>query len=110
MRAPREGAGHCEITGRELTLEQALNEVSEHQDRYPHRLAIRDGRVTACVEVTDIEWIDAAGDYVCVHAESKTYVLRGTMKKLEPVLDPALFVRVRRSTIVNARRVRSMRS
>lgn len=100
----------CEITGRELTLEQALDEISGQQDRYPHRLSIRDGRETTCVEVTAIDWIDAAGDYVCVHAESKTYVLRGTMKRLEQVLDPALFVRVHRSTIVNARRVRSMRS
>lgn len=100
----------CEITGKELTLDQALRDFTEGRHQYPDQLAIKDGRDTACVEVADIDWIDAAGDYVCVHAASKTFVLRGTMKRLEQVLDPGLFVRVHRSTIVNAKRVKSTRS
>ena len=54
--------------------------------------------------------IDAAGDYMCVHADGHTYVLRGTMKELESALDPKLFQRVHRSTIVNLRRVRRLRA
>jgi len=99
----------CEITGKELTLEAALSEVAVAGKSWPERLAIRDGRETHCVDISSIDWIDAAGDYMCVHADGDTYVLRGTMKHLEEVLDPGVFVRVHRSAIVNRRRVTSMR-
>lgn len=96
----------CALTGRELTLDAALEEADGKS--YPRKLAIRDGREQCCVEVADIDWVDAAGDYMCVHAAGDTYVLRGTMKQLEQVLDPGTFVRVHRSAIVNRHRVRSL--
>lgn len=99
----------CELTGRELTLESALTEASGDAKVFPKRLAIRDGAETACVDVEQIDWVDAAGDYMCVHAAGNTYVLRGTMKHLEEVLNPEMFVRVHRSAIVNRHRVTSMR-
>ncbi len=100
----------CEITGKELTLEGALAEAIDKNAAWPERLAIRDGSETTCVDIEAIDWIDAAGDYMCVHANNDTYVLRGTMKRLEELLDPSLFVRVHRSAIVNRRRVTSMRA
>ena len=57
------------------------------------------------MQIDTIDWIDAEGDSMCVHAEGDTYVLRGTMKRLEEILDPDKFVRVHRSTIVNRKRV-----
>ena len=72
-------------------------------------LAIRQGREIARVPLASIDWIDAAGDYMCVHAAGQTYILRGTMKSLEDALDPATFQRVHRSTIVNLGRVERMR-
>lgn len=99
----------CELTGRELSLESALAEASGDGETFPQRLAIRDGGETACVDVNAIDWIDAAGDYMCVHAAGNTYVLRGTMKRLERLLNPETFVRVHRSAIVNRHRVTSMR-
>ncbi len=99
----------CELTGRELTLESALAEASGDGNAYPQRLAIRDGAETVCVDVEQIDWIDAAGDYMCVHAAGNTHVLRGTMKHLEELLNPETFVRVHRSAIVNRHRVTSMR-
>ena len=100
----------CELTGRELTLESALAETAADGKTFPKRLAIRDGAKTACVEVDQIDWVDAAGDYMCVHAAGNTYVLRGTMKHLEEVLNPEMFIRVHRSAIVNRHRVTSMRA
>ena len=100
----------CEITGKELTLEGALAEAIEKGTAWPERLAIRDGSETNCIDIEAIDWVDAAGDYMCVHANGETYVLRGTMKRLEELLDPSLFVRVHRSAIVNRRRVTSMRA
>ena len=74
------------------------------------RLAIRDGGSTTWVPQDQIEWIDAAGDYMCVHAGGETYILRQTMKQLEQELDPEILQRVHRSTIVNVHRVREMHS
>jgi two-component system, LytTR family, response regulator len=72
-------------------------------------LPIRVGRETIRLDVGTIDWIDAAGDYMCVHAAGQTHVLRATMKELEEMLDPQVFQRVHRSTIVNLARVRSLR-
>ena len=77
--------------------------------RYATMLPIRVGRETIRLDVAAIDWIDAAGDYMCVHASGQTHVLRATMKELEEMLDPQVFQRVHRSTIVNLARVRSLR-
>ena len=76
---------------------------------YPEVLPIRDDSGTVRLDVSRIDWIDAAGDYMCVHADGRTYVLRETMKSLEAILDPKIFQRVHRSTIVNIQRVRRLR-
>jgi two-component system LytT family response regulator len=72
-------------------------------------LPIRGADATVRLPVERIDWIDAAGDYMCIHAEGRTHVLRETMKSLEALLDPSVFQRVHRSTIVNIHRVRYMR-
>ncbi len=74
------------------------------------KLAIKDGGKTTWVPQDEIEWIDAAGDYMCVHAGGETYILRKTMKELENELDPELLQRIHRSTIVNVHCVKEMRS
>lgn len=84
-----------------------LRKLSE--PRYAAVLPIRTDTETIRLPVLRIDWIDAAGDYMCVHAEGNTYVLRETMKALESLLDPNQFARVHRSTIVNIERVRSLR-
>lgn len=72
---------------------------------YPEKIAIKDGSEVTLVATADIDWVDAAGDYMCVHANDQTHVMRITMKELEDQLDPANFQRVHRSTIVNLDRV-----
>jgi two-component system LytT family response regulator len=74
------------------------------------RLAIRDGGRTTWVPQEEIEWIDAAGDYMCVHSRGETYIMRMTMKKLEKELDPEILQRVHRSTIVNVKQVKEMQA
>ncbi len=101
----------AEITGSgEIEIETLLAQGDAALDaRYPQILPIRQGRRTARVPVSSVQWIDAAGDYMCVHAEGETHILRGTMKELEEILDSRLFQRVHRSTIVNLRYVKSLR-
>ena len=73
------------------------------------KLTIKDGHRLLRIDVDSIRWIDAAGDYMCIHAGGDTHVLRGTMQQLERRLDPRRFARVHRSSIVNLARVSEMR-
>jgi two-component system, LytTR family, response regulator len=102
----------AEITGcGELALDELLTHGTKAlESRRPEVLPIRQGRETVRVPVASIQWIDAAGDYMCIHAAGDTHILRGTMKELEEILDPKLFQRVHRSTIVNLRLVKSLRA
>jgi two-component system LytT family response regulator len=102
----------AEITGSgELALDELLTHGRKALGaRRPEILPIRQGRETVRVPIASIQWIDAAGDYMCIHASGNTHILRGTMKELEEILDPKLFQRVHRSTIVNLRLVKSLRA
>ncbi len=102
----------AEITGSgELVMDELLARGRKAiEPRHSEILPIRQGREIVRVPVASIEWIDAAGDYMCIHAGGNTHILRGTMKDLEQYLDPRLFQRVHRSTIVNLRRVKSLRA
>lgn len=94
----------------ELAPEELLARVAGGAaPRYPDVIAIRTGRDVVRIKSAEIDWIDAAGDYMCVHADGETHVLRATMKQLESALDPQLFQRIHRSAIVNLTRVRKLR-
>ncbi|MGA9575641.1 MAG: response regulator [Lysobacterales bacterium] len=84
--------------------------ITDMAQKEPSRLAIRDGGKTTWVNQDDIEWIDAAGDYMCVQALGTTYIMRKTMKKLEKELDDSILQRIHRSTIINIKLVREMES
>jgi two-component system, LytTR family, response regulator len=58
----------------------------------------------------NVAWIGAAGDYVELHAGGHTYLLRETMASLELRLDPAKFLRIHRSRIVQSRGILELRS
>ncbi|MEC8138679.1 MAG: LytTR family DNA-binding domain-containing protein [Pseudomonadota bacterium] len=74
--------------------------------RYPESLAVKEQGEIVRVPVITIQWVDAAGDYMCLHCQDgQTHILRKTMKELEQELDPQLFVRVHRSAIVNTKQI-----
>lgn len=77
---------------------------------YAERFTIKDRDEITILPVADITWIDAAGDYMCLHANGQTYVMRITLKSLEQQLDPGTFQRVHRSTIVNLNRIAKLTS
>jgi two-component system, LytTR family, response regulator len=101
-----------QITGQPVgsMRELAARGVDKLKRKEAPKLAIRDGGRTTWVKQQDIEWIDAAGDYMCVHAEGETYIMRMTMKQLEKELDPGILQRIHRSTIINVNRVREMQA
>ena len=92
-----------DVTGNDC--EKILQELENNEpvsiSSYSDVLAIKDAGEVSRVPVKDILWIDAAGDYMCVHTHDSTHILRKTMKQLEEVLDPRRFLRSHRSTIVN---------
>ena len=75
----------AEITGSgELVLDELLQRGRKaHRAEAPDMLPIQQGREIVRVPVASIEWVDAAGDYMCIHAGGDTHILRGTMKELE---------------------------
>lgn len=70
---------------------------------YPQKITIKDAGKTTLIPVVDIIWVEAAGDYMCIHSKNpkQVSVLRSTMKDLESQLNPATFQRIHRSSIVN---------
>jgi two-component system LytT family response regulator len=92
--------------------EEILRRLAEGKpisnNQYSDILAIKDGTEVTRVPMDTIQWIDAAGDYMCVHANSGTHIMRHTMKELELELDPKKFVRAHRSAIVNIKFVIKM--
>lgn len=89
-------------------LEQKLVAGELSGSQYPDKIAIKDSGKITLVPAREIDWIDAAGDYMCVHANGETHVMRITMKELEQQLNPKVFQRIHRSTIVNLSRVREI--
>lgn len=85
--------------------EAILKKLADDQDfgaaRYPEHIAIKESGEITRVAIHSIEWIDAAGDYMCIHAANETHILRRTMKELEDELNPTKFQRIHRSAIVN---------
>ncbi len=78
------------------------------KERYAERLSFKDGSKVVVLDADEIEWIDAAGDYMCIHAAGKTHIIRETMKALTQRLDPSRFQRVHRSAIVNVGKVKEL--
>jgi len=78
------------------------------KERYTERISFKDGSKVVVLNADDIEWIDAAGDYMCIHAGGKTHIIRETMKTLQQRLDPSRFQRVHRSAIVNVGKVKEL--
>lgn len=74
------------------------------------RLAVRSRDAWVILKVDEIDWLEAAGNYVEVHARGRTYLVRSTISNLEQKLDGHRFVRVHRSTIANVDRITEVRS
>ncbi|RMB07842.1 LytR/AlgR family response regulator transcription factor [Eilatimonas milleporae] len=103
------------IEGMEGTEKDVLTAILDQKSapaddtRFDPQLRIKDRGHITIVNVADIDYIDAAGDYMCIHVDDKTHILRETMKTMERRLDPRVFQRIHRSTIVNLDKVQEVR-
>ena len=95
----------------------AISELEEWLER-PHRQLPTSSRKSLViknsdnekvfVEVKNIIWIDAAGNYMCIHTQAETFIVRSTMKKLESELEQPMFSRIHKSTLVNIEYVKGI--
>ena len=94
-----------------LAMQRAKQKIAAQESLLPQetpRLAVRSAGQVAYVQIPDIDWVEAADYYVCLHVGLKSHLLRKSMAELEQELDPRIFCRIHRSTIVNLRRVRAL--
>jgi two-component system, LytTR family, response regulator len=95
----------------ERTLERAKQKMAgdKGQPRRLERLVIKSAGEVAFVNLSEIDWIEAADYYAALHVGAKTHLLRRSMSELEQDLDPEIFCRIHRSTIVNLERVQGLK-
>ena len=79
------------------------------RDGLPTRMAVRDGERYLILDTREIDRVESAGNYVRVHARGSVFQVRSTLCGIADQLDSRRFVRIHRSTIVNADRVAEVR-
>jgi two-component system, LytTR family, response regulator len=91
-----------------LAMQRAKEKIASREALQPQetrRLTVRSAGEVAYVPIPDIDWVEAADYYVCLHVGAKSHLLRRSMGELQRELDPSVFCRIHRSTIVNLNRV-----
>ena len=89
-------------------LTTALTEARTLEPEQTQRLLVSTGRARTSVAVGDIEWLASAGNYLVVNWDGKEGLIRDTLQALEARLDPRLFTRSHRSSLINLARVRQV--
>ena len=92
------------------TLERAKERIRLAKDAAgkQERLVIKSAGQILFLRISEIDWIEAADYYACLHVGSATHLLRRSMSDLDRDLDPDIFCRIHRSAIVNLNRVRTL--
>ncbi len=74
-------------------------------EQYLQRIVVKDGPAVHVIPVEKLDYAEAQDDYVALKSDKKTYLKQQTISSLEGMLDPAVFIRIHRSHIVNLERV-----
>ncbi|OLE55045.1 MAG: hypothetical protein AUG51_05270 [Acidobacteria bacterium 13_1_20CM_3_53_8] len=85
-----------------------LEEI-KREEKYLERLVIKSAGRIFFLSTEEVDWIEAAENYVRLHVGRESHLLHGTMNRLEARLDPEKFLRVHRSVIVNIERIKELR-
>ena len=94
----------------ERALNRAQDKIQHHRPTSPktERLSVKSAGQILFLKPADIDWIEAADYYSCLHIGTRTHLLRRSMSELEQDLDPSAFCRIHRSAIVNLSRVHAL--
>jgi two-component system LytT family response regulator len=99
------GKGDDEISEQ---IRRLANRLGARQ-RYLQRLVVKAGDRVFLLNAGEVDWLEAAGNYVCVHIGKENHIVRDSLTHLESCLDPDTFARIHRSTVVNLNRIRELR-
>jgi len=103
----KDGAFVSRTEGYRRKLMASLDSLPEPDDKAT--ITIHDGSQHFVLKVNLIDYVEAAGNYICIHYEDEVHVIRKTLKSLMENLDASVFIRIHRSTIINSRQVRAIR-
>jgi two-component system LytT family response regulator len=98
-------------TNRQGDLNQQLNSLLRQlkgPKKQAERFVVKSGGRVFFLKNDEIDWIEAAGNYVRLHVGTETHLLRETMSAIQKKLDPALFIRIHRSTFVNIEKIKEL--
>jgi len=120
MREQMHGRRPQDIDGKLLDLLTQIREEKQHIEKIvaggadkrasvQDRLLIKSGEKMVLLAVEKIDWIEATGDYITIHAGPQRHLIRETMTSIEARLDKQKFLRIHRSTIVNVDRIAELR-
>jgi two-component system, LytTR family, response regulator len=106
LRRAREQNAHSSdgFAGR---LQELLRQLQRERS-FPDRLLVHENGRAHFVSVGDISWIEADRNYLIVHCVAKTHTLRGTLDSLAGTLDPKIFVRINRGSLVRFDAIREL--
>mgnify|MGYP006201468553 CR=1 FL=1 len=99
----RGSAGHA----LDRRLAGLMDEVRQHR-KHLERVVVQRGERLHILRVPDVDWLEAAGNYVKLHSGSETFLVRATLTSFEERLDPEQFLRIHRSIIVQKPRIREL--
>jgi len=91
------------------SVESGLGKMVGNRSRYIDRILVKSARKAYFVRASNVDWIEAAGNYLKLHAGDKAHLIRQTMNKLEQQLNPDEFVRIHRSAMVNLGSINELR-
>ena len=86
-------------------LPRGLVPAARPAGEHPHRIVVKDGARVHVIPIAKLDYVEAQDDYVALHSEGKSYLKQQPIGEVEALLEPAAFVRIHRSAIVNLERV-----
>lgn len=93
----------------QVRLQEALDQTKKRQSSI-QRILVKSTGSVSIVDIDQVEWVEAQGNYVLLHTRKENYLHRETIKSLSASLDPSRFVRIHRSTVVNLAFVKRVES
>jgi two-component system, LytTR family, response regulator len=95
---------------KQISLDAQQQEPAATQGRYAARIVFKSRGRIVFLPMSDIRWISAEENYVRIRTANETHLLRETMARLQEKLDPEVFLRIHRSSIVNLQFVKEVRT
>jgi two-component system, LytTR family, response regulator len=90
-----------------LRIQELLNQLQRERS-FPDRLLVHENERAHFVSIRDITWIEADRNYLILHCGAKAHTLRGTLESLAETLDPKIFVRINRASLVRLDAIREL--